>query len=104
MVSNESHPDVTIVRFGPLELNRQDPERAFRDIFQGLLTRKLVRRGVLANPCSIRKEDDHHIALEFRSPTEANNFVMTWTVCRYQPFAHVEAVQMDNALDDELDD
>ncbi|KAJ7020469.1 kinase-like domain-containing protein [Mycena alexandri] len=87
--------EYAIVRFGPLRLDAaSDLEELFQNIFAGLL--KLLRRDVLVAPLGIDRRDSQYLDLRFRSPAEANNFTMTWMVCRYDPYKEVSAVLVDN--------
>ncbi|KAJ7442746.1 hypothetical protein B0H11DRAFT_490853 [Mycena galericulata] len=76
------------VIFGPLDLDG-DPEGIFRAISNGLIN--FVRRDALAKPVLIEEHDKSHLALHFHSLVEANNFSMTWTVHRFEPYAKVLA-------------
>lgn len=71
--------DYAVVRFGPLDLET-GVEEAFFSIFDALL--EIVPVGALAEPRLIHRYNPDHLDLHFRSPMEANNFTMTWTVHR----------------------
>ncbi|KAF7330225.1 Serine/threonine-protein kinase STY8 [Mycena venus] len=71
--------DYAVVRFGPLDLE-VGAEEAFFSIFDALL--EVVPAGALVEPRLIHEYNSDHLDLHFRSPMEANNFTMTWTVHR----------------------
>ncbi|KAF8207057.1 kinase-like domain-containing protein [Mycena galopus ATCC 62051] len=80
--------DYAVVRFGPLDLE-SGAEEAFFTIFDALV--EIVPKGALAQPRLINAYGLDHLDLHFRSSMEANNFTMTWTVHRLDPFRQCTA-------------
>ncbi|KAJ7832271.1 kinase-like domain-containing protein [Mycena leptocephala] len=77
------------VLFGPLDVDG-DPEDIFGIIFDELRT--LVHRDAVMEPVLVETHDTNHLALRFHSLVDANNFAMTWTVHRFEPFLQVSAI------------
>ncbi|KAK7032775.1 Serine/threonine-protein kinase STY8 [Favolaschia claudopus] len=84
--------EYAVVRFGPLTMDT-DAEEAFFIIFESLA--EIVPRGALAEPRLIYAFDSNNLQLHFRSPMEANNFCMTWTVHRFEPYLQCGAAIVD---------
>ncbi|KAJ7841398.1 kinase-like domain-containing protein [Mycena olivaceomarginata] len=85
--------DYAVVQFGPLDLDT-GPEEAFFTVFEALM--EVVPRGALSEPRLIHEYNSDHLHLHFRSPVEANNFTMTWTVHRFEPYLECTARVVDS--------
>ncbi|KAJ7722656.1 hypothetical protein DFH07DRAFT_897892 [Mycena maculata] len=84
--------EYTTVRFGPIDID-DDPQEMFGPIFERLL--EVVRRNALVEPDLVSAHDSEHLAIRFHSLVDANNFAMTWTVYRFEPYLEVSAILVD---------
>jgi hypothetical protein len=82
-----------VVQFGPLDLGT-GTEEVFFTVFEALT--KFVPRRALPEPRLIHEYNSDHLHLHFRSPVEANNFTMTWTVHRFEPYLECTATVVDS--------
>lgn len=76
--------------FGPIMWG-DDPEGEFLAIIEEMYQNKSVKRAAMDEPDSLKKYSPQYVKLVFGSPTQANNFAMTWRVHRYQPYKRVKA-------------
>ncbi|KAJ7820853.1 hypothetical protein B0H13DRAFT_1921108 [Mycena leptocephala] len=84
-----------VVRFGPLDL---EPGSRFDDLFSVIFENlcEIVRRRALAEPQDISRYGIEHLDLLFKTEMEANNFAMTWTVHRFEPYSTCEAIVVED--------